>query len=592
MPFWSATVFAVGALLLLLIGIQRAFEQAEAAVTPGRAIGEARWYAFATRPDLHADLRRWLVNVDRSRTADPMQTEIVGPFDLSGIDAADRTWLLTMLRFSCPASAIEIDAEALLSIQPGCTPSLPEFLAEDRQAAHRVWLPTLVGFLLLGFALTRREAAGLGRSGDRWIAELVQGLLVGWAATALLAWIGWSMGLSQLASVIWMGCLAIGAPLLVHRSRAGRGDLRRQAPPPAPTQAWTFLNWLAAGSGILLALVSAWKVLVSEVWSWDHLAVWGFRARKIAHGSLEFLQRPGFDGSNPDYPLGLAFTWLVGTAGRAPTGGDVRLATLIMMVALGALLWTILHPLRTPDRILLIGAMASGPLFWDTEGLGLAELPLVVWVTAAVAIWSRPSARTPSGGWCSLLFLIMVAWTKQEGFVIAIALGVAGSLWMGRHFGARVAAMWSSALVALLLAVRFGTARQTAGGTSFLEGGGWERAMTRLGDPLDILSLLPRTFEHPQWIGWWAAMVLLLVALVGEVGLRRGIGPVGPALIASALAVTCSYVAVYFATYLDPADHIATSWHRIAAPSLWILWLGLAVSLSEVRRGPSRGLSR
>lgn len=580
-PIWW-TFLVISALILLVLGVSRAFDLAESRSLARDAIGEDRWYFFAVRPDLHDQFRRWLDTARRGDESDLSSAELGGAYDLRLVSEADRSWLLTILRYSCPGSAVVAEGTQIL-IEPSCRPELPEFLGQERRGSGWIWLVTMGCVLVLGHALTAPYPMGWLRSPGTlgsWIAAW----LVGWAVAAMGAWILWTAGLRDLALHAGFGSGVLGGLILLWRVR------REPTPSPTPHEpsgggpVWSRSECVLVGAGSLLVVLSFWKLLRSAVWSWDHLATWGYRARKIAVDSLEFLERPGFNGSNPDYPLGVAFSWLVGTAGEVPGGGDVRLVTLIMLLAIVGLLFSVLAGLSFPIRVLIVGAMLGGPLAWDTEGLGLAELPLVLWITLAVFLWTDGFPSPRSAGWWSLLVLAMLAWTKHEGLLLAATLGLPGAIRMRKRNGGRAALMWCASLLGTLLAVRLLTSAQTPYGTSFLAGDVTQRVFARLREPQRVLELLPETLLHPQWLPWYLALVVLLGALAVGPPLRLQ-SALGPSLVGVSGLVVVVYVAVYFGTYLAPADHVATSWHRVLIPALWTLLLGLAVTVVDTQHG-------
>ena len=577
-PRWWAVGLTVAVLLLLAIGVHRAFVLVDSSTVPRDGIGETRWYAFAVRPDLHEPLQQWLAAVEEGAGGVGEFAGLDGSYDLGAVQEPDRNWLLTILRYSCPGSTVVLVGDEL-HVGPACRPELPEFLEGERRRAHGVWVGSLVSFLLFGLAL----AGGFTKpdAGSPAMADWLLAGLAGWALTTVLAGAGWAIGLTGSMSFVWAVPGAVG--LLVWTRRVRGGDWRSKATEVEPPRAtrWSILDWTCLACGVLMSVVTAGKILRSEVWSWDYLATWGFRARKLASGATDFLQNSGFEGSNPDYPLGLAFAWLTANGGRPPVGGDIRVATLVMLAVLGALLWSMLREANTPLRVLLVGAMLGGPLAWDTEGLGLAELPLVMWITAAVALWSREDRPAPA--WFSLLFLVMVAWSKPEGLVVAVALSLPGVVWIRARSGIRAAVFWLSGLAVSLAIVRWVTAVQTAHGTGFLDGALRERLAERVRSPFEVLDLLPGTLLHAQWVPWYLVAGLLASLALNAGRWRPARLPLsGWTLLVSAAAIVVAYVLVYFGTYLSPADHVATSWHRILAPALWIFVLGWAKCWSEL----------
>jgi hypothetical protein len=145
----------------------------------------------------------------------------------------------------------------------------------------------------------------------------------------------WSAGLFALATTLlmagevgapigWPSIVAVAlalAALAVFIPRGERGDER----PPPPSEPWG-----APGLAARILLVAALglfvaKVLVVPLWSWDHFAIWGVKARWMVEGGeldLSFLRDPAFLGTRPDHPVALPMAWRAVALGATP--GETR----------------------------------------------------------------------------------------------------------------------------------------------------------------------------------------------------------------------------------------------------------------------------
>jgi hypothetical protein len=216
--------------------------------------------------------------------------------------------------------------------------------------------------LALGLALAAVALTALGLAGYPLGRGAVTGLLVALVAVAAAA--GWRRP---------------AAPPLEHEGVAPAGRLDR---------------WAPAVAGLAFA-VFAWKLTRVPVWSWDHLAVWGMKARRFAAGGaldLSLLAGEAERNGNPGYPLGLPLGWVALKLGGVPGETTFKAVQALLGAALLAVLWDASRRLGAP-RIAAAAAIAltaASPLLWDTESLGLADLPMAFWAVA-----SRPRRRGP-----------------------------------------------------------------------------------------------------------------------------------------------------------------------------------------------------
>lgn len=357
-----------------------------------------------------------------------------------------------------------------------------------------------------------------------------------------------------------------------------------------------------AADGALVLAVAAflWQTLDAPLWSWDHHAIWGLKARRLAALGAEagLFESSAFRWTAGHYPLGWpALVWVL-TPGGCPGTEIFRALHLGAGLALVILL-------RFGSRVLGLPALAastaaalvaSSPLLWDSEALGLADLPLALLATTAGILGLRalvePRRRllVATG-----LVVGMLPWVKQEGWVLAVAVAMGWAMAAGVSAGRRPKWLrrrarslpWLLAPAALLALAHPLAHRPLARpGLSFLAGdwvGRWSERLGRMGE---IGAALGEVLADPSWHGlWWVFAAAVGVLGAGAPWLmvrsrrwwararrRNGIGawmapPLGPMAFLVAMPVLlqlAAYAFVYLATYLPPLQHVASSFLRIA----------------------------
>lgn len=305
------------------------------------------------------------------------------------------------------------------------------------------------------------------------------------------------------------------------------------------------------------------KVAVVPLWSWDHFAIWGMKSRRMVAGGrldLGFLALPGYEASVTFYPVGLPMLWRLLALGGLP--GTALFKTVHALSGLALVAVTrrgVLRLGRSPAMADALAALlAASPLLWDTIAVGLADLPLALWVTAGIVLALEADDERPA--WPAGLCLGFLPWLKQEGLTLAVLSLAAAAVIVasGKNRRSRLAALLLPA--GLLIAGALAVGRTLPqGGPSFFDGDWQGRALSRLARPAEILTLLGSDLAAPDWLGFW-----FLFAAGLALALRRrhpsALLPGGVVLLQLGF-----YAAVYFLTYVPPADHIRSSFTRIAA---------------------------
>jgi molybdopterin synthase catalytic subunit len=372
----------------------------------------------------------------------------------------------------------------------------------------------------------------------------------------------------------------------------------------------TTLVWLSRLVVAAAAALFCWKVVAMPLWSWDHYAIWGVKARRmVAEDRLDlaFLRTQELTDSRPDYPLGLPMAWRVLELGASPSAGGYKLAHVLFGLALLALVSRGLAIVGSAPALanLLTAWAACLPLFWDTETVGLAEMPLVLWAVAAAVLLVEAGApgRLPGAeaagrldglpGLAPGLVLGFLAWIKPEGRTLALCL-LAVSLLVGRAPGrtrgvasrgaVRPLLAGAGAFLALVALERWVAATYLARGVPYLSGDPIARLFERLPQAPELLAKMGSYLAAPEALGLWLAWAgaLVLAALSRN---RLAL-----ALSAVVLAQLGLYVLATFLVYLPPKAHIEASFARITAAltPLAVLAIGAALAGRGAKMKPMR----
>ena len=337
--------------------------------------------------------------------------------------------------------------------------------------------------------------------------------------------------------------------------------------PAAPSDG-PWLLWLSRAVLAAALAIFAWKVARVPVWSWDHHATWGMKARHIAEGgflSLGFLQVSPFRWTNPEYPIGLPVLWRMLSVGRAPSSPEFRLCHVLFGIVTAGLCRLALR--RGGVSASLANATAAfvaiSPLFWDTESLGLAEMPLAAASLAAAVFLlpgRDPGERLPS--WLSGFAIGLLPWIKPEGLTLAILLLAAGRVMNRRPDDARGPRAAAVLIFLLMTAATLLLQRPFPPGQPFLDGDWPRRVAERAAHPAAILRGMAAELAASDWIGFWLAFAIACAWAVRRRD-RRAV-----ALAFVIVAQTGFYLFVYLGTYLEPAAHIQSSFFRLMAALL------------------------
>jgi len=191
-------------------------------------------------------------------------------------------------------------------------------------------------------------------------------------------------------------------------------------------------GWMIVPLVVTLAALAMMAVgaLSTPVSDWDAFAIWGFKAKVLAHDALRpapaYFHDLTFSYSHLDYPLMVPFL----TAGAYAAMGtiddqtgklvSVFLAALIVPMAYLGLRWK----LRRLPAACLSTIPALLPVLFRHAGAGCADLPLAMFHAGSifyVARWIDRQQREDLV--LAILFSGFAAFTKNEGLILALANG-------------------------------------------------------------------------------------------------------------------------------------------------------------------------
>jgi hypothetical protein len=397
-----------------------------------------------------------------------------------------------------------------------------------------------------------------GKRSDITVGELwALGGVLGVACLTSFVAVGAAVGVS-----IWLSCLLFAVCSALLATILRRSSVVSTLPAPrtvAQALPQRLLFWAA------IAIFAA-KVLHFPLWSWDYYAIWGVKARRlIASGAIDysFLRTASFDTSNPQYPVGAPLS-----AQLLFLGNDVGSHSwkALHIVACVALLLVVRATIRVAgDREagenIWAAYAAITPLFWDTEAVGLVDAPLALVAAAAVFFIVRDSAEIRSFDLLPIGVCVgFLPWLKDEGLTLAgylilatlVVFPPARRRWRSWIIFCCVVGAFLGSFVAVRLCC-------LGAGTSFFAGHWAARFGSRVHHPMEVFIPLLSDLAGWTWWGCW----LIFLGVLGLAAKRRSI--VSLAISGVVISQLLTYVAVYFATYLTPSDHIVSSFHRIAA---------------------------
>jgi hypothetical protein len=476
-----------------------------------------------------------------------------------------------------------------------------------------VTVPTVaIGCLLAGLGL---GAGGLsGRRLLRHALAFGPGLGLGLASLLLFFWR--LLGLDRPGPLVFLmaGAVLAGGTAAWGARWGRRGEpARPAAPAPMALRALAGMALLASALGIAASFQA-----FSRAWpegTWDAVAIWNVRARFLfrAWGEAPELLKQVDPTSHPHYPLllpGAVAAQASAAGGESPAiAGATALA---FLVGLGLLTFAVVADSGLPA----LGAAAAA-LVWGTPmvakwGLAqVADVPLAYYFLGAVAALAgnlpgRQAARLPP--LLAGLFLGLLAWTKNEGVLMALLVAGLYAVWTlrrastGGEIGGRT--HWRAlAAVALGLAPGLAAAllfkrlwAPESGLTTFMQGQIWERILSleRWWAPVreTLLRLFPLAGTHGWDLAWPALVAGVCLAVAVHLRQRRTLGhePWASFWGAAILATMASWIPIFVVTPYEQMWHISGSLDRLLLQVYPVtvagVFLRLSAAVADVRLPP------
>ena len=191
---------------------------------------------------------------------------------------------------------------------------------------------------------------------------------------------------------------------------------------------WLVALLLVMGAGLALMVTGA---LATPLTEWDSLAIWGLKAKVLAHEALrpvpDYFHDLTLSYSHLDYPLMVPFL----TAGAYAAMGTVddqtgKLVSLFLDLLMVPLLYTGLRwKLPRLPAVCLCAILTLLPVMFRYAGVGCADLPLAMFYTGGIfyaAKWIEEQQRHDLI--LAILFSAFAAFTKNEGLVLALTIGL------------------------------------------------------------------------------------------------------------------------------------------------------------------------
>ena len=277
----------------------------------------------------------------------------------------------------------------------------------------------LVGYALLSAVhpsnrMTIVQLIGLGPA----VGAGTMGLLLFWASL-----IGCAPSRKVLAII---GVLTL-ASLLVMKKKQRLARINILAADWEKGDVWIVAPLAITLAGLVMIVVVA---LSSPLAEWDAFAIWGFKAKVLAHEALRptpaYFHDLTLSYSHLDYPLMVPFL----TAGAYAAMGTIddqtgKLVSVFLDVLIVPMLYLGLRwKLRRLPAACLSAILAVLPVMFRYAGVGCADLPLTMFYAGSILYVARWIDRQQ---WpdliLAILFSAFVAFTKNEGTVLALMNG-------------------------------------------------------------------------------------------------------------------------------------------------------------------------
>jgi hypothetical protein len=203
---------------------------------------------------------------------------------------------------------------------------------------------------------------------------------------------------------------------------------------------WIVVPLVVIMAGLAMIAVGALSTPMVE---WDAFAIWGFKAKVLTHEALRptpaYFHDLTLSYSHLDYPLMVPFL----TAGAYAAMGTVddqtgKLVSVFLDVLMVPMVYLGLRwKLRRLPAACLSAILTMLPVMFRYGGVGCADLPLAMFYAGGILYVARWIDRQQwQDLFLAILFSAFVAFTKNEGTVLALINGVVilgFELWVRRR---------------------------------------------------------------------------------------------------------------------------------------------------------------
>jgi len=339
-----------------------------------------------------------------------------------------------------------------------------------------------------------------------------------------------------------------------------------------------------------VALESAYvviKALALPIEAPDAVAIYAIKAKAffLAGGiDREILTNPLFEESHQDYPLLLPFAecWLYRVMGGLNDLLAKTIFPLYYLSTLAIFYYCLKRFVRRRGSLLFTFMLAAVPQFAIFGTNAYADLPLTCYYTASLLyllLWMREKGAGPYLALSSLLSFA-AAWTKNEGFMLALVNVVVLTVFLGRErmpFTKKMLSFSVYVVPILVLMTPWISLKATLG----LESDVFNRSTLTVANVVDNAGRIgPILYEYQKHIfgpkRWNIAWLLVLAVFI--VRSRRLFTDEGGYLAVSVILCLLGYSFIYMISPRDLGWHLSTSASRLLLHILpaGLFWLALA----------------
>jgi hypothetical protein len=340
---------------------------------------------------------------------------------------------------------------------------------------------------------------------------------------------------------------------------------------------------LVVGLALAIGLAVA-SFLSTAMWAphggWDAWSIWNLRARFVFLGGRDWAAgfSPVIYWSHPDYPLLLPMSsarlWFY--VGRVAGFVPLLLAAVFTFSSVAVLSGALLELQLVPQAILAAFTLMATPFFVYTGAIQYADVPLSLFILAAVVLYYMHGAHAGAASMRLLVLLgVMLgaaAWTKNEGLAVLASFCV---IWLTFELFVRrtppreflkSSAYLGLGIIPFLVCLSI-LKLHLAPPTDLFSSRSSAELIQKITDPSRYAMITSAVLHGLTEFGGWKIPVLpWLLILVPLLGMRKLTRSEAVSTISGAallLLLGAVYVAIYVTTPNDLNWHLSTSLSRL-----------------------------